>query len=710
MKGFLSSFTEFGKQIAQIKSESSGQIFKSMSDQMDTLKTNMRAAGFEMDNLRVKMNAAKASGNRDEEMALKSRMNQLGSETLANNAMKNQLGDYMFWNQPRIGGVTYGDMRMGAMAIPAGIALGAATASTIGQRGQSFLEKGAREENSFFARELGIGQAAAGGNIGRQALLRSGIGREADYMATNGDRFFDNLSLVGRMMGSGFTRSFNELRLEEAQRKSALDAKTTYGLDQAGQFMMGLNQNPQNRMAEMMYGQEGVRQLMSNGAAGIPGNTNSRLTKEESLNALSLATRYGFGGQFQTAMANRQNTNSQLEVAQQYLAGAQQTAGIDVFPGSRNRGTANEKLTLAAERQRDIKDAQDTVARTRNLEYYSDITNMSKDPEALMMSPEAQAQMFRQAKYRMAGGMKTDVAMATSLRSMGAYRSSLGGDVGTTPETAMMAQNYASGLQSQIFTGAVSESQVTSGMLSAMQGARETSADFTGRSASEQLQIGMSTQNRFTGGFKAFGYQEQLFQGAFSRLGIPFGTLRMQIIDLMQKGDSKTAIDLAYGIAKKNNPKITREQVASEFGEAKTGLDKMYDKTFKADAKYDDVLAGLNLPSGAQFARTSGQGADYTMAGEAAQKGMDITQDFSQGNQGGVVNMGKPAEQTFADETKRAQAGNDKAILDAIKRLESKIGEGAIKKEILEGLKTIANAMVDSVDSLNRAPGAVTGE
>jgi hypothetical protein len=722
MKGFLSSFSEFGKQIAQIKSESSGQIFKSMSDQMDTLKTNMRAAGFEMDNLRVKMNAAKASGNRDEEMALKSRMNQLGSETLANNAMKNQLGDYMFWNQPRVGNVSFADVR--GMALP--IMAGVAASSQIAKYGQSFLEKDVREENSLFARELGIGQAAAGGSIGRQALLSRGLGREAAYLSD--PSVFDRMKLGLSWAGNFGTKSFNELYMEEAQRKAALDAKASYGMDRAGQFLMEMSGNQNFNSAERILGQRATQQFMLN-AASSPDRLN-RLTAEQSLNAMARAMRYGFGDQYSAALAGRTGrpTRSAVYDMKADILDANNVAPTEPAydrystdtDNRRNYNRAHKKYEEDQARYHATKDRAEALrsaaGSSRNASFWSNASNLEKGADALMMDDASYEQFNRQIGLRIGRGMSYRDASAAAGIDTGLFRSAMGSSVYNNPDAIRMAQSYAAGLQSNVTTGPVGVGDVTRVMTNAIQGASAASADFRGRSGVDQVQIGAAVQQTFTEGFKPYSYQEQLYQGAMSRLGLPTGMLRVQLIDMIQKGQTEEAVKYMTDLLKVDNPKKDvnelENDVRKEFGFAQKNLIAAQEKMFGIGKRYIDVAKKHGLSTGASMAAT-GRNDAATEAAYGTTAGIFEKPTFLDPATGKMRPKDSSPLPAPLDTTKQeldsGKAITDKALLEGIKRIEMAIGSGAVKKEILTGLGQIADAITNSIETLNNNK-MVTGE
>lgn len=714
LKGFMASFSEFGKQIAQIKSESSGQIFKSMSDQMDTLKTNMRAAGFEMDNLRVKMNAAKASGNIDEEHALKGRMNQLRAETLSNNAMLNDLDKTMFWQKPRVGNISYADMRNTALPIMAGVA----ASSQIAKYGQSFLEKDAREDNMLYARELGIGQAAAGGSIGRQALLNRGLGREAAFLAD--PSIFDKVKLGLGWAGNFGTKSFNELYMEEAQRKSQLDAKATYGMDRAGQFLTEMSGNQGFSSAERVYGQRAVQQFMLS-ATSSPDRLN-RLTADQSINAMSMAMKYGYGDQYSAAVASRTGRPTRGAVQEMQAdildegnlaptAPTYSRYSIDA-DNRRNYNKAQKRYEQDQARYHATKERAESLrseaSKNRENNYWTNSANFEKGAESAGMSDAYYEQFHRQIGLKTARGMTYEQAMEGTGLDAGRFRQSMGKSVYDNPEAMKMAQSYIANLQANNTTGPAGSGDVGHVMSTVMQGAAAAGGAWNQTTGAEKVQAGISVQQSFSQGFKAFSYQEQLYQGAMSRLGIPNGMIRVQILELLQNNLTEKAVEYMTGILKVDNPKADPDElenkVRKEFGIAQKNLISAQKRAFGVNDRYAGAAKQVGLGSGESLAAT---GANNIATSEAYGQLENI---FEKPKANPITGEISAPKTTTRQDLDAGKAGVDKSVLEVMRRIEIAVGSGAVKKEITDGLASIANAILSSLDSSGLKGSTVTGD
>jgi len=285
LRGFMSLFSEFSKQVKEFNSEGASSLLGGVDDRIKNLKESASSRIAKMTQLRTQSRIHCESGDFESANQLDGQIageaNNLGLESqmlqklkyskFMNTPVSQMLGQSKAaasWvTSPRsggavlagaetaaagrvagaLGGITLGGMAAGAAAVATGGAVVAGAAYAGSEWWRKYSERDSRENLSRYSRERQIFEAGMGGDVARGKMLETGGSNEAQYYGGNffrtkrGD--FD-MQQAGRNVNafvrSGFgifgSKSYEAARLEIANEVSELDRPMQYAINQSTKF------------------------------------------------------------------------------------------------------------------------------------------------------------------------------------------------------------------------------------------------------------------------------------------------------------------------------------------------------------------------------------------------------------------------------------------------------------------------------------------
>lgn len=334
LKGFMNIFGDFGREIGKLRMESGTQIFKSMGDQIEALKNNMRGTSEMMSRLRTEIDTAKAEGRADDAQAASEQLrgltvSQMGQTSLLRGLQWDRFkhkeilapggaGGAMIpgggLGQFLLGGTSLARLGMIGGGIGAAIYGSAAAA----RWGLAVSETGMREDMSLYRRRMDILRSGAAGDPGRKIMLDLGAGYESDYMSTVGkgrvftdaqgrlraQTYFDFQSTIAtliienirNLLSGGFV-GWGDAVATEATRRSGFDVKEKEAFQGMAGFIRQLGVSPEMAEMEMMLGRTGAYGALGRGIGTVRTRdgrviAGSGITMEQFLPAAQFIGRY----------------------------------------------------------------------------------------------------------------------------------------------------------------------------------------------------------------------------------------------------------------------------------------------------------------------------------------------------------------------------------------------------------------------------------
>jgi len=309
LKGFISSFGDFGKEMKEITKLASGEVFNNLNKQIDNLSTSLTSKVNDIKRLSNEIQQDKSEGRREDAQAKEVERSQLVAQSLAQKSMlgdarhaqfmHSPIGQFMFGGPGR-GGQAVGIMKTVGARIAggfmAGYGGGAMVMGGIGSMGAGAMEMERRSYANMFKYEQELYQQAAGGNAARLSRLMSGRSAEGQFMtgADTGENTFRNMKLKAKWATYGLfglNKTYEEFMLDEAERLRAQDAPVNTSIDKITQFAMTTGR--MSDFAALRIGDRGVSDALLAGRRGISGVSGTGVGRDRVLEGLRHLEPYG---------------------------------------------------------------------------------------------------------------------------------------------------------------------------------------------------------------------------------------------------------------------------------------------------------------------------------------------------------------------------------------------------------------------------------
>lgn len=684
LRGFMDLFSQFSKQIKEFNIDSTKTVLSGIDKQLEEIKAS---AADRISNIRTMKQ--QAQGFRDTgdlgsaeriEIQMAQETNRLNSESSLINRLR--MGKFMhtplrnfmgagkgggwtaagrggaqIWEagaaesgllSGSLGGVTAaGIMATGGAAIAGVAAAGLATKYAVG-----FQEAGWRGDTMVFERERMLAEQQMAGNVGRAAMLRSGVGRESDYInggfAVAGNGRFQ-WGQIGRNFLSGLSyignfgqKDMRQIQIEKANELSEYDKQFRFGVDKATQFSVK-RANVLDDIARRT-GSAGADETVMQLSEGVQALGNrGRLSFDQSSQGMITAERAGVLGKISSNMG-RINESGRI------MAQANQL---------RSQGKTEEANLL------------ETQA------FYANPQMIFATKTRLGLSDRAESEMFRLSGYT-----------KTPEEAVKSWGGAIGGFQGVdTMAGRSMVSEYAATKTSQIF-GATDPAEMTG---------------FAGKIATEMKQGGFSDPEAIKAGVQVqekvgqmMGETENLYsmgiEQATLNLGVKNWAARNVIRQMMSKNQREQAIKYTVGITGKSE-----EEVRSSFEDVKnTQTDWMWKLVGGKGSKeaMEAEKLGFSLAGAGMFG--------YGEAGAAKQTwgAYEKTGLFGKTEDGPLAAI---TQETDKDVVTASMADMENKIMASTDRILKAIGadmSSRLIQEVANGFYGMSQKISDSVSDL----------
>lgn len=683
LRGFMDLFSQFSKQIKEFNIDSTKTVLSGIDKQLEEIKASAAGRVSNINTLKQQAQGFRDAGDLNAaegiEVQMAKEANRLNAESSLINRLR--MGKFMHtplrnafgrqaegWTSAGRGGAQVwegaaaeGGLLSGALggATVAGmIASGASVIGGVGVAGLAtkyavgFQEAGWRGDTMVFERERMLAEQQMAGNVGRAAMLRSGVGHESDYInggfaiAGNGRfqwgqigrNFLAGLSYVGNFG----QKDMRQIQIEKANELSEYDKQLRFGVDKATQFSVK-RANVLDDIARRT-GSAGVDETVSQLSEGVQALGNrGKLSFDQAAPAMMAAERAGVLGKI-----------------------------------SQNMGKINESGRLMA--QANVLRSQGKTAEADAMEtqaFYANPQTIFAAKTRIGISDRAEAEMFRLSGYT-----------KTPEDAVKAWGSAVGGFQGVNTMSGRgMVSDYAAAKTSQVF-GAVDPAEMTG-----FAGKISTQMKQEGFSDPEAIKAGVQVQEKVD---QMMGDTENLYSMGIEQstlnLGVKNWAARNVIRQMMSKGQREQAIKYTVGITGKSE-----EEVRSSFEDVKnTQTDWMWKIVGGKDSKEakEAEKMGFSLAGAGMF------GYGQAGASNKAWNAYENTGLFGK-NEGGP--LAPITQETDRDVVTSSMAKMENEIMASTDKILKAIGAemgSRLIQEVANGFSGMSQKISESVGDL----------